>query len=268
MFLLFLLSLKLTDFEAFVSCSRMMCPQPNCAQGQCAMRQGRCCETKCQPIKGLKGGRPGGLVGGSGGSEEVNCCGGGSACGFVHCAAIAPDKKGCVRPWMLPKKSDGTKMTLDDCKAGAKKAKDKGEYNDGQENDGPSRGSISRNTIKLGGRCSTSRTRGNRGRITPCESGAVCKITNKGNMQVDRPNSGLCVAKRGGGKNRGSYNDGSNNDNPSLGGHKGNSGVGAKCVKGFSEKGISMPCKFGLKCVATAQFCAGTCYGTCQGGGH
>ena len=129
-------------------------------------------------------------------------------------------------------------------------------------------GSISRNTIKLGGRCSTSRTRGNRGRITPCESGAVCKITNKGNMRVDRPNSGLCVAKRGGGKNRGSYNDGSNNDNPSLGGHKGNSGVGAKCVKGFSEKGISMPCKFGLKCVATAQFCAGTCYGTCQGGGH
>jgi len=198
MFLLFLLSLKLTDFEAFVSCSRMMCPQPNCARGQCAMRQGRCCETKCQPIKGLKGGRPGGLVGGSGGSEEVNCCGGGSACGFVHCAAIAPDKKGCVRPWMLPKKSDGTKMTLDDCKAGAKKAKDKGEYNDGQENDGPSRGSISRNTIKLGGRCSTSRTRGNRGRITPCESGYVCKITNKGDMRVDRPNSGLCVAKRGG----------------------------------------------------------------------
>ena len=59
-------------------------------------------------------------------------------------------------------------------------------------------GSISRNTIKLGGRCSTSRTRGNRGRITPCESGAVCKITNKGDMRVDRPNSGLCVAKRGG----------------------------------------------------------------------
>jgi len=59
-------------------------------------------------------------------------------------------------------------------------------------------GSISRNTIKLGGRCSTSRTRGNRGRITPCESGYVCKITNKGDMRVDRPNSGLCVAKRGG----------------------------------------------------------------------
>ena len=169
---------------------RMMCRTPNCPAGQCAMRQGNCCDISCRALH-TKGGVTGGKPGGSSGSEKVNCCGGGAACGYVHCPAIAADKRGCVRPWMMPKKSNGEKMTLDDCKT---TSSDGGEDNDGSNNDGAS------------------------------------------NSHGDSDRRGQ----------------------------------GSKCVHGFSEQGISMPCSRGLKCVAPAtQMCAGTCYGTCQKpGGH
>ena len=31
---------------------KMMCPPTNCPRGHCAMRQGRCCSMKCQPMGG------------------------------------------------------------------------------------------------------------------------------------------------------------------------------------------------------------------------
>jgi len=169
---------------------RMMCPQPNCARGQCAMRQGRCCDMKCQPIEGLKGGRPGGLVGGSDGSEEVNCCGGGSACGYVHCPAIAPDKKGCVRPWMLPKKSDGTKMTMDDCKVGAKKAASSACMDNESAADKLCKGSCSDLKNSCGKTLGCGPHRVNVAKLCP----KTC---------------GMCS------KDKGEYNDGQENDGPS-----------------------------------------------------
>ena len=40
---------------------------------------------------------------------------------------------------------------------------------------------------------------------------------------------------------------------------------GARCVSGFSESGISMPCAHGLTCIVRPHMpCAGTCYGTCS----
>ena len=45
---------------------------------------------------------PGTVVGGDGGSDGFNCCGGGAACGFVHCPALGDGQAGCVQPWALP----------------------------------------------------------------------------------------------------------------------------------------------------------------------
>eukprot|EP01046_Picozoa_sp_COSAG06_P043907 COSAG06_NODE_5827_length_3254_cov_3.707132_2_plen_238_part_00 len=50
---------------------------------------------------------------------EVNCCGGGSACGYQYCAAIADDpatdvNEACVQPWGMP-----AGMSFDDCSGDA-----------------------------------------------------------------------------------------------------------------------------------------------------
>ena len=35
--------------------------------------------------------------------QEVNCCGGGSACGWTHCATLGDDPStACVQPWRMP----------------------------------------------------------------------------------------------------------------------------------------------------------------------
>ena len=57
-------------------------------------------------------GLPGGGNDGSSTDSGVNCCGGGSACGYVHCAALGQGTDGCIRSWELP-----TGMTMDDCNA-------------------------------------------------------------------------------------------------------------------------------------------------------
>lgn len=44
----------------------------------------------------------GNLAGGSDGTELVNCCGGGSSCGFQHCPALGAGQDGCVQPWAMP----------------------------------------------------------------------------------------------------------------------------------------------------------------------
>jgi hypothetical protein len=44
----------------------------------------------------------GGVAGGSDGTELVNCCGGGSSCGFQHCPALGAGQDGCVQPWAMP----------------------------------------------------------------------------------------------------------------------------------------------------------------------
>ena len=41
---------------------------------------------------------------------EVNCCGGGSACGYEYCAALGEGQAGCVQPWSMP-----NGMTMEDC---------------------------------------------------------------------------------------------------------------------------------------------------------
>lgn len=43
-----------------------------------------------------------------------------------------------------------------------------------------------------GARCTTSRTRGNRGNPQKCAAGLMCKITDPGDMRYDKPNSGTC----------------------------------------------------------------------------
>ena len=45
-------------------------------------------------------------------AESFNCCGGGSACGFVHCPAVGAGMAGCVRPWAMP-----AGMTMETCQA-------------------------------------------------------------------------------------------------------------------------------------------------------
>ena len=50
-------------------------------------------------------------------------------------------------------------------------------------------------------------------------------------------------------------------------GHGSGGVAGSRCVKGFSESGIKMPCARGLQCVVQPNtMCAGTCYGRCAGG--
>lgn len=56
-----------------------------------------------------------GMAGGSDGTELVNCCGGGSSCGFQHCPALGAGQDGCVQPWAMP-----NGMNFDtDCTTGA-----------------------------------------------------------------------------------------------------------------------------------------------------
>ncbi len=55
-----------------------------------------------------------GMAGGSDGTEAVNCCGGGAACGFEHCPAIGAGQDGCVQPWNMPNGMDfETDCTVD-----------------------------------------------------------------------------------------------------------------------------------------------------------
>ena len=42
-----------------------------------------------------------GVVGGDDGSDGVNCCSGGSGCGYQHCPAIGDGQDGCVQPWNM-----------------------------------------------------------------------------------------------------------------------------------------------------------------------
>jgi len=49
---------------------------------------------------------PTNVAGGSDGTEEVNCCGGGAACGFVHCPALGAGQDGCIQPWAMPNGMD------------------------------------------------------------------------------------------------------------------------------------------------------------------
>ncbi len=43
-----------------------------------------------------------GMPGAADGTEAVNCCGGGAACGFMHCPALGAGQDGCVQPWAMP----------------------------------------------------------------------------------------------------------------------------------------------------------------------
>lgn len=76
-------------------CRRLCEQQPSCDASHCAMRAGSCCDYTCVPA--------------------VNCCGGGAACGYVHCPAVGSGKEGCVRPWAMP---DGYDFDAD-CTAAA-----------------------------------------------------------------------------------------------------------------------------------------------------
>lgn len=58
---------------------------------------------------------------------------------------------------------------------------------------GNGHGQLHTRKVAAGGRCSTSRTRGNRGHPTPCATGTYCHILNQGHMSSDRPNSGICA---------------------------------------------------------------------------
>jgi hypothetical protein len=49
---------------------------------------------------------PPNVAGGSDGTEEVECCGGGAACGFAHCPALGAGQDGCVQPWAMPNGMD------------------------------------------------------------------------------------------------------------------------------------------------------------------
>jgi hypothetical protein len=158
---------------------RMRCRAPNCPSGQCAMREGSCCNFKCK----------------------------------------AP--------------SSG------------------GEYNNGNDNDGPPRRVVDSG---FGGP-----TRFPSRKTSVCAKSPMqmCK------MRCSVPNcpANQCAMRQG---RCCDFKCASSSSSSSS------SGVGAKCVKGFSESGVSMPCKSGLSCVAPAnQMCAGTCYGKCQKvGGH
>jgi len=80
---------------------------------------GDTCTTSAPPMSGGMGGgvHHGGVIGGMvpGGSTSAsfNCCGGGTACGFTHCAALGAGQEGCVRPWAMP-----AGMTAEQCDAG------------------------------------------------------------------------------------------------------------------------------------------------------
>eukprot|EP01048_Picozoa_sp_COSAG05_P003607 COSAG05_NODE_171_length_15032_cov_41.734561_2_plen_199_part_00 len=156
-------------------------------------------------------------------------------------------------------------------------AADKGEYNDGQMNDGPPRMAIDPGfgfptrpspppPAKKGlqaclqcigkgmyygqnGMCATSTRR------FPTDGFGICggshSSTSRCCRAILKPHKSTGMWGRTPGK-RGS----------------GSGGVrGARCVKGFSESGIKMPCASGLQCVVPADMmCAGTCYGRCAGG--
>jgi hypothetical protein len=82
------------------SCTEMFCGRPT---GQ----------AECRDAPDGARGRPG--AAGAADAEEINCCGGGSACGFQHCAALGAGQEGCVRPWAMP-----NGMSFDtDCDAAA-----------------------------------------------------------------------------------------------------------------------------------------------------
>ena len=51
-------------------------------------------------LTGCSGGSS--MAGASDGTEAVNCCGGGAACGFQHCPALGDGQDGCVQPWSMP----------------------------------------------------------------------------------------------------------------------------------------------------------------------
>jgi hypothetical protein len=116
-------------------CAQGFCENPNncpkCSAGlKCHVNPGMMCAGTCygtcvatdeevedghrrtQFLGGGGGGRMQ-LAGGRDPTADpnaVNCCGGGGACGYVHCPALGADTKGCVRPWMMP-----NGMTMADC---------------------------------------------------------------------------------------------------------------------------------------------------------
>ena len=207
---------------------RMRCHAPSCPAGQCAKRKGNCCDFECV---GSSSSHNDGEF-----NDGANNDGGKKAPNYGGTKTLSEgDDCNESLPPQFQRRCDRDQGLRCVYRQGA------GMGSSGKCAKG---GSVSRKTVKLGRRCSTSRTRGNRGVITPCEQGATCKITDQGDMRVDRPNSGTCTKARK------------------------ITGVGAKCVKGFSEMGISMPCKSGLTCVTNGNMCAGTCYGTCKSSGH
>ena len=47
-----------------------------------------------------------GMAGAADPNEEVNCCGGGGSCGYLHCPALGAGEDGCVQPWNMPNGMD------------------------------------------------------------------------------------------------------------------------------------------------------------------
>ena len=86
---------------AIGGCTMMMCLRagnPFCA----AFADGRACTSAASCTRSV--------VGGDSGSDGFNCCGGGAACGFVHCPALGAGQAGCVQPWAMP-----NGLTLETC---------------------------------------------------------------------------------------------------------------------------------------------------------
>jgi hypothetical protein len=81
--------------------SPMMCTMMMC------FRQGTPSCTAWAPGYGSNQMRPGGSTG----SSAHNCCGGGSACGYVYCPAASTQSDGCVRSYMIA--ANG--LTMSDC---------------------------------------------------------------------------------------------------------------------------------------------------------
>jgi len=102
---------------------------PKCSNGlKCHVNPGMMCAGTCYGTcvetdeQEMDGHRRTQFLGGNGGmrlaggadlnadADAVNCCGGGGACGYVHCPALGAGTEGCVRPWMMP-----NGMSMDDC---------------------------------------------------------------------------------------------------------------------------------------------------------
>ena len=189
------------------------------------------------------GGMPGGGSDGASDSSDFNCCGGGSGCGFVHCAALGSGQDGCVHTWALP-----NGMTMDDCAVTTPS----------------SSADISIGCLQYFDGCNTC------SRNAPTDplscTMMMCFVQGTSSCSTYAPGYGdNDMIKIDDGF------DGFGID-PGFGVLPANMGVaaGGSCASGFCEDPSNCPqCASGLTCQAQqGMMCAGTCFGTCVSGGH